>query len=480
MGILPIACEMRTPEHVAYTPAPDIVHEAAGHAPILADPEFAKHLHAYGEVARKAIFSTRDLALYEAILALSVTKEDPASTPKQIEEAQARLDQAVAALDYVSEAQELARMNWWSVEYGLVGTMDNPKIYGAGLLSSVSEGYNCLGPEVKKLAFTIDCIKTSYDITKPQPQLFVTPDFPTLTKVLDEYAQTMAFKIGGLEALKKAKRAGTVVTTQFDSGIQISGVVGEYFVDDNQSDPLRKVTYLKINGPTQLAYGDQEIKDQGPEYHQEGFSTCIGKLKGLGKSPADLSDHELQSLPRLVFESGIEVEGKLKSTTKKDGRNIILSFENCTVRMGEKILFNPEWGMFDLACGEAITSVFGGAADRGRYLKATGGFKQPPAKPKTNATPENLELATYYAKVRELRESKVSGEALLQQLESIYSAVTTQYANDWLLLMELLELNSKHKLQAKWEKPARDRLQQIAQKDQEVGKLVSRGLKLIA
>ena len=40
---------------------------------------------------------------------------------------------------YISEATRLARLNWWTVEYGLVGDIDNPKIYGAGLLSSIGE-----------------------------------------------------------------------------------------------------------------------------------------------------------------------------------------------------------------------------------------------------------------------------------------------------------------------------------------------------
>ena len=44
MGILPRACEMRTLEHLAYTPAPDIVHEAAGHAPIVADRSYREYL----------------------------------------------------------------------------------------------------------------------------------------------------------------------------------------------------------------------------------------------------------------------------------------------------------------------------------------------------------------------------------------------------------------------------------------------------
>ena len=110
LGILPIACEMRRLEHLAYTPAPDIVHEAAGHAPIIADPEYAAYLHAYGEISRKAIFSKKDIELYEAIRDLSDIKEDPKSTPTQIQTAQVQLEKTVASIHYISEATCLARI----------------------------------------------------------------------------------------------------------------------------------------------------------------------------------------------------------------------------------------------------------------------------------------------------------------------------------------------------------------------------------
>src|SRR5207237_10534435 len=70
LGILPIACDMRTLEHLAYTPAPDIVHEAAGHAPILIEPEFSEYLKSYARVAKKAIVNSTDLEVYEAIRVL--------------------------------------------------------------------------------------------------------------------------------------------------------------------------------------------------------------------------------------------------------------------------------------------------------------------------------------------------------------------------------------------------------------------------
>src|SRR5688500_16252499 len=102
---------MRTLEHLAYTPSPDIVHEAPGHAPIIADQEYANYLRDYGEVSRRAIFSRQDVEVYEAVRELSDIKEDPASTPDRIDAAQKRLDEATAAVDHLSEAALLARMN---------------------------------------------------------------------------------------------------------------------------------------------------------------------------------------------------------------------------------------------------------------------------------------------------------------------------------------------------------------------------------
>lgn len=150
LGILPIASDMRTVDHVLYTPAPDIVHEAAGHAPILVDPAFARYLKRYGEVASKAIISKEDMDQYEAIRVLSDTKEDPTSTPDQVAEAGRLLDKATSAISYNSEAAYLGRMNWWTAEYGLIGDVNEPKIFGAGLLSSVGESKECLKPKVKK------------------------------------------------------------------------------------------------------------------------------------------------------------------------------------------------------------------------------------------------------------------------------------------------------------------------------------------
>jgi phenylalanine-4-hydroxylase len=460
LGVLPIACEMRTLEHLAYTPAPDIVHEAAGHAPIIADPEYSAYLRNYGEVARRAIFSNHDMAVYQAVRELSDAKEDPRATPERIETLQLKLDQEVARQDYLSEATLLARMNWWTVEYGLIGSPNDPKIYGAGLLSSVGESYHCLSSQVRKIPFTLGCIDVAYDITRPQPQLFVTPDFASLTRVLEEYAATMAFRLGGTEGLAKAKRAQALTTTVLDSGLQISGVLEE-FEDES---------YLRFRGPVQLALDDREIAGHGAGHHPEGYSTPLGPLSD-GRELSKLSRTEIESAGKLRFASGIELEGALKNIFSHHGKNLILSFEKCTVRRDAEVLYRPAWGSFDLACGTKVDSVFGGAADRPAYLAATGGYHQTPRSPKTNLTERNRELNELYARVRQAREGKLSATALRQEIDSVLAQLDRDYPSDWLLRLECLELGRNEKLAAD--------LQRIATEDPHSRELIQRGLELL-
>ncbi len=85
--VLVIACDMRQIHHIEYTPAPDIVHEAAGHAPIIVDREYSKYLQRFGEVGAKAMSSKKDFELYQAIRHLSILKERPNADSKEVEEA---------------------------------------------------------------------------------------------------------------------------------------------------------------------------------------------------------------------------------------------------------------------------------------------------------------------------------------------------------------------------------------------------------
>jgi phenylalanine-4-hydroxylase len=471
LGVLPIACDMRKIENIAYTPAPDIVHEAAGHAPIVADPEYAAYLRSYGEVSRKAIFSDQDMNVYHAIRALSEIKEDPASTKEEIEAAQKSLDEAVSAVTFDSEATFLSRMGWWTFEYGLVGDLAAPKIYGAGLLSSVGESYHVFDKTVKKIPFSIDCVEMSYDITRPQPQLYVAPDFHRLKEGLVELANRMAFKKGGAEGLEKAKQAATITTTQLDTGVQISGTLKNFLKDESG-----KVFYLQYQGPTQLSYENREISGQGANYHKEGFGTPLERITEADLKNAGFSKGKKSTLR---LKSGVTIEGVLENQLTQKGEIILLTFDQCTVKKGSEYLFRPEWGKYDIVCGERIVSVFGGAADRKRYLEVTGGFHQEPGRQKSNLTEENRELNELYAQVRKLRDLNQWDEQRIGQLEGIYRQLEKKYPLDWLLRYEILEIAHAQKLNLKWAQGIRSQLEKLAQELPGLGETIQRGLELV-
>ena len=80
--VLVIASDIRQLENIEYTPAPDIIHEGAGHAPIIANPEYAEYLRRFGEIGCKAISSAHDYEIYEAIRELSIL-EEAEGTPQE-------------------------------------------------------------------------------------------------------------------------------------------------------------------------------------------------------------------------------------------------------------------------------------------------------------------------------------------------------------------------------------------------------------
>src|SRR5712671_4881973 len=247
--VLVIACDMRQIHHIEYTPAPDIVHEAAGHAPIIVDREYSNYLQRFGEVGARAMSSKKDFELYEAIRHLSILKEQPNSDPKEVEEATREVERRFANLGEPSEMALLSRLHWWTVEYGLIGTMENPKIYGAGLLSSIGESVSCLEPGVKKIPYSIDAMNQPFDITTRQPQLFVCRDFQHLRDVLEEFASKMAYRIGGVEGLNKAVECKRAATAEYSSGLQVTGVFSEVLTGGSK-EPV----YLRTSGPSALAY----------------------------------------------------------------------------------------------------------------------------------------------------------------------------------------------------------------------------------
>lgn len=424
LSILPIASDMRTVDHILYTPAPDIIHEAAGHAPILVDPQFAAYLKKYAQVARKAIISSEDIELYEAIRNLSDLKEAPDSKPEDIRRAEKHLGNVSASMSHVSEAGLLGRMNWWTAEYGLIGDINSPRIFGAGLLSSIGESQECLEPKVKKIPLTVECINYSYNITEPQPHLFVTPTFENLEKVLDELAAKMAFSVGGVEGLEKALAAKNINTVEYNTGLQVSGLLSKIIKKSGASQP----DYLSFKGPCTLSYQNKIIKGHDAARHAEGFGSPVGHIEDLGT-------FRVGDERNVEFPSGVKVKGKITNIYKENGKFLIVTFQNCKVTHGTEVLFDPSWGEYDMAVGEKVVSVFGGPADRESF-DDTRDFAVKLI-PRRKFTSSEQTLHAHYQRVREIRETKSE----LSELKEIQNNVVKDYPGEWLIVLEIYELS---------------------------------------
>ena len=440
-NVLVIASDIRQLEHIEYTPAPDIIHEGAGHAPIIANPEYAEYLRRFGEIGCKAISSHKDYEMYEAIRLLSILKEAEETPQHEIDMAEKAVEDLQNDMGEMSEMAQIRNLHWWTVEYGLIGTIENPKIYGAGLLSSIGESAWCMTDEVEKLPYNINAISKSFDITKPQPQLYVTPDFAYLSEVLEEFANTMALRTGGLSGIKKLIQSDALGTIEMSTGLQISGVFTN--VIESEGKPI----YIQTQGKTALSYREKELVGHGTATHASGFGSPIGKLKGINLAIEDMSPRDLKAYKiyeaekvTLEFEGNIIVEGEIITGSRNlQGEIIIISFKNCTVTHGETILFQPEWGIYDMAVGKKVVSAFSGPADVNSFDLIT---HVPSSKTiKSKITDSRSDLEALYHSVRNFRE----GTDTNLSLSNIFHEIKLNHPNDWLLPLEIAEILSQNK-----------------------------------
>lgn len=129
-----------------YTPEPDIVHESIGHIPMFTNPNFADYSQFVGHGARLA-------------------------NDEQLE--------------------ELGRLYWYTVEFGLVEHEGDTKAYGAGLLSSFGELEHAFGDEVERRPFDLEeVISTPYTYSEMQPVLYVIPSYAELKEVTRKYIES--------------------------------------------------------------------------------------------------------------------------------------------------------------------------------------------------------------------------------------------------------------------------------------------------
>lgn len=137
----PTVVRIRSPESLDYTPEPDIFHDVFGHVPLHADPAFAAFLQQVGRLGSRA------------------------STPE--------------------ETERLARLFWFTIEFGLVREAGQVRLYGSGLISSAAEGRHALGPACERRPFDLDqVLATPFRIDDLQPVLYVVESFAALFRAV--------------------------------------------------------------------------------------------------------------------------------------------------------------------------------------------------------------------------------------------------------------------------------------------------------
>lgn len=133
----PTTVTIRSAEQLDYVPEPDIFHDVFGHVPLHADPVFAGFLQRFGALA--------------------------------------------AAAEGEEQVTRLARLFWFTVEFGLVRESGDVRIYGSGLISSHADAAHALSHECRRRPFDLEVVMAQpFEIDHLQDTLFVVESFEQL------------------------------------------------------------------------------------------------------------------------------------------------------------------------------------------------------------------------------------------------------------------------------------------------------------
>ena len=471
--VLVIASDIRQLENIEYTPAPDIIHEAAGHAPIIANPDYAEYLRRLGDIGAKAILSRHDIALYEAVRKLSILKESTSATSEQVESAARDVERLQSVEVELSEMAQIRNLQWWSVEYGLIGELSDPKIYGAGLLSSIGESTWCMSEKVEKIPYSLEAAQREFDITKPQPQLYVTPDFSYLMEVLESFANSLSLRKGGAKGLQRLIESDMVGTIEINTGLQISGQFSRMIKNDDH-----EVIYFETTGPTALAYREKELIGHGISQHSHGFISPLGKLKNINLPIEDMGPYDLKAYNfydnkhlSFEFESGIKVDGlNVTGIRNIQGKLMLIQLVDCTITYGTEMLVQPSEAAVDVAIGSKIISAFAGSADHRSFPNLYG--SSPILTVQQDKAEEVLQLESHYADLRSIRKERPTDHHAIKDL---WIALRDEHPDEWLLALEIWELAGP----TDFAEEIRQHLRSIAVRRPETQHLIEDGMKLV-
>ena len=118
---------------------------------------------------------------------------------------------------------------------------------------------------------------------------------------------------------------------------------------------------------------------------------------------------------------------------------LIATFSNCTISKGGEILFDPDWGTFDLACGTSVVSVYGGPADMESYFKFMD-IDIPNTKKPNYSTNHSIECETLDSLYKEIREMRENSKIDEDRIKETITIIESDYLDDWLIRYELMEI----------------------------------------
>ena len=134
-------------------------------------------------------------------------------------------------------------------------------------------------------------------------------------------------------------------------------------------------------------------------------------------SPRDLEAYQIYEGKQIMleFEGGIKVKGDVITGTRDlRGRILLITFKNCTVTYFDKVLFQPDWGIYDMAIGKEVVAAYSGPADVNSFLNL--GKVSETKTHKISYSSSQKELYALYAQVREMRENKTVSEKIITEI----------------------------------------------------------------
>jgi phenylalanine-4-hydroxylase len=139
---------------------------------------------------------------------------------------------------------------------------------------------------------------------------------------------------------------------------------------------------------------------------------------------------------KLEFESGVVVEGRtITGTRDRRGKILLISLDECTVTYKDQVLFQPDWGVYDMAIGKEVVSAYAGPADVQSFHDF--GKVSETKTEKIVYTERERELYKLYDEVRALRDADSATE---ERISEILNVLKSDFPKDWLLALELYEL----------------------------------------